>query len=110
MIRRPPRSTLFPYTTLFRSLRTAPELLSRQPEAGAQGAQGRENQAHLRKGPDTIGAGADQPRGDDANQAASRAREGSTQSLRLEARSGSQLEGDRGDAPSALAREESNGK
>src|SRR2546430_3914979 len=24
MIRRPPRSTLFPYTTLFRSLRTAP--------------------------------------------------------------------------------------
>src|SRR2546429_2344954 len=25
MIRRPPRSTLFPYTTLFRSLRTAPQ-------------------------------------------------------------------------------------
>src|SRR2546427_13160836 len=25
MIRRPPRSTLFPYTTLFRSLRTAPD-------------------------------------------------------------------------------------
>src|SRR3712207_7790998 len=25
MIRRPPRSTLFPYTTLFRSLRMAPE-------------------------------------------------------------------------------------
>src|SRR2546430_13253513 len=25
MIRRPPRSTLFPYTTLFRSLRTLPE-------------------------------------------------------------------------------------
>src|SRR5260370_5647186 len=29
MIRRPPRSTLFPYTTLFRSL-----LLKRQPEVG----------------------------------------------------------------------------
>src|SRR2546429_5856233 len=26
MIRRPPRSTLFPYTTLFRSLRTLPAL------------------------------------------------------------------------------------
>src|SRR5256885_6782833 len=26
MIRRPPRSTLFPYTTLFRSLREAPDL------------------------------------------------------------------------------------
>src|SRR3712207_8513746 len=26
MIRRPPRSTLFPYTTLFRSVRYAPEL------------------------------------------------------------------------------------
>src|SRR3989442_6254577 len=29
MIRRPPRSTLFPYTTLFRSLLGAPALLSR---------------------------------------------------------------------------------
>src|SRR5690348_17713198 len=27
MIRRPPRSTLFPYTTLFRSLMTSPQLL-----------------------------------------------------------------------------------
>src|SRR5256884_3256053 len=27
MIRRPPRSTLFPYTTLFRSVRVAPGLL-----------------------------------------------------------------------------------
>src|SRR5438034_6099614 len=26
MLRRPPRSTLFPYTTLFRSLKSAPEL------------------------------------------------------------------------------------
>src|SRR3712207_7620893 len=29
MIRRPPRSTLFPYTTLFRSLRLDPELFAR---------------------------------------------------------------------------------
>src|SRR5687768_17821218 len=35
MIRRPPRSTLFPYTTLFRSKPSGPALLS-QPQA-AQG-------------------------------------------------------------------------
>src|SRR3712207_589303 len=36
MIRRPPRSTLFPYTTLFRSSRASPErlaLLQKSPEA-----------------------------------------------------------------------------
>src|SRR5437773_11811225 len=32
MIRRPPRSTLFPYTTLFRSQDTAPEVRGRNPE------------------------------------------------------------------------------
>src|SRR3989449_2712552 len=32
MIRRPPRSTLFPYTTLFRSLRFLPQLLALQLE------------------------------------------------------------------------------
>src|SRR6266576_6006204 len=32
MIRRPPRSTLFPYTTLFRSTRAPRELLERQPD------------------------------------------------------------------------------
>src|SRR2546422_11731913 len=31
MIRRPPRSTLFPYTTLFRSLLREPGLLRRRP-------------------------------------------------------------------------------
>src|SRR2546426_4239407 len=36
MIRRPPRSTLFPYTTLFRSLRPAPG--PRAPRAVALGA------------------------------------------------------------------------
>src|SRR3712207_8129082 len=34
MIRRPPRSTLFPYTTLFRSLRSLHDLLDR-PAAAA---------------------------------------------------------------------------
>src|SRR5256885_11482593 len=31
MIRRPPRSTLFPYTTLFRSLRKVPQLRATRP-------------------------------------------------------------------------------
>src|SRR5258706_3518724 len=31
MIRRPPRSTLFPYTTLFRSLRVKPAAAGRRP-------------------------------------------------------------------------------
>src|SRR3712207_7089610 len=37
MIRRPPRSTLFPYTTLFRSVSPAPEVAatSREPREGA---------------------------------------------------------------------------
>src|SRR3712207_8433796 len=40
MIRRPPRSTLFPYTTLFRSRRagaTAPRLRAAQAEAARRG-------------------------------------------------------------------------
>src|SRR5256885_5854348 len=32
MIRRPPRSTLFPYTTLFRSLARLRQLLCREPQ------------------------------------------------------------------------------
>src|SRR5256885_10928553 len=40
MIRRPPRSTLFPYTTLFRSVRRAPCCLGRAPRSGRVG-QGR---------------------------------------------------------------------
>src|SRR3712207_6854464 len=35
MIRRPPRSTLFPYTTLFRSLRLAQALAASGDSAGA---------------------------------------------------------------------------
>src|SRR6516162_10649718 len=34
MIRRPPRSTLFPYTTLFRSPRRAVHLLALRPDSG----------------------------------------------------------------------------
>src|SRR3712207_7796916 len=45
MIRRPPRSTLFPYTTLFRSLRH-PELLARLRPGGRKGQ--RRARPHLR--------------------------------------------------------------
>src|SRR3712207_6962324 len=44
MIRRPPRSTLFPYTTLFRSVhpaRAGPALRPRRARADAQSAQRR---------------------------------------------------------------------
>src|SRR5690554_7664482 len=37
MIRRPPRSTLFPYTTLFRSRRCGPEGAQRHQGEGADG-------------------------------------------------------------------------
>src|SRR2546421_3484579 len=36
MIRRPPRSTLFPYTTLFRSLHIAFEIFSRRRRVGGK--------------------------------------------------------------------------
>src|SRR2546422_6944063 len=36
MIRRPPRSTLFPYTTLFRSHRRGPRIQSRGPRGHPQ--------------------------------------------------------------------------
>src|SRR2546430_9259646 len=36
MIRRPPRSTLFPYTTLFRSLSTAPLRSGRLPRSNTR--------------------------------------------------------------------------
>src|SRR3712207_8381145 len=41
MIRRPPRSTLFPYTTLFRSPRRRDEIHRPRRAAGRPGAQGR---------------------------------------------------------------------
>src|SRR2546421_7882988 len=39
MIRRPPRSTLFPYTTLFRSLRQAPPQPKAEPAAPQPGVE-----------------------------------------------------------------------
>src|SRR3712207_6984944 len=45
MIRRPPRSTLFPYTTLFRSLGRGRLVAGRRRRAGQPGRRG----AHLRR-------------------------------------------------------------
>src|SRR3712207_7403512 len=44
MIRRPPRSTLFPYTTLFRSLPRAEGGLERRPAGGPRDRRGRADQ------------------------------------------------------------------
>src|SRR3712207_8650793 len=50
MIRRPPRSTLFPYTTLFRSgLRAARDALRAHVGQGQLGARLRRDRAHRRK-------------------------------------------------------------
>src|SRR5258708_14089625 len=43
MIRRPPRSTLFPYTTLFRSVQAPQEKPAGSPDAGAIGSRGTAN-------------------------------------------------------------------
>src|SRR2546425_11708899 len=43
MIRRPPRSTLFPYTTLFRSLEDAPQLVVGRRGARRAGPQDRQH-------------------------------------------------------------------
>src|SRR3712207_8731504 len=61
MIRRPPRSTLFPYTTLFRSGRLADHPQLDRPGAAELGALGRGGLglAHLRRRPLPVR----QPRG-----------------------------------------------
>src|SRR6266540_3032790 len=46
MIRRPPRSTLFPYTTLFRSRRDPLPRLRSRPPAPARARQGRQDSPH----------------------------------------------------------------
>src|SRR2546427_8442082 len=50
MIRRPPRSTLFPYTTLFRSPGTAPSLLKKERRRRSQRS-GRPHNWRTRKDP-----------------------------------------------------------
>src|SRR5256885_10490345 len=40
MIRRPPRSTLFPYTTLFRSVGSSPTRPTKIPMSGCRGSRG----------------------------------------------------------------------
>src|SRR3712207_7865839 len=45
IIRRPPRSTLFPYTTLFRSSASRPLITTRQPSAASARADARPSPA-----------------------------------------------------------------
>src|SRR6185437_16671211 len=49
MIRRPPRSTLFPYTTLFRSTSHEPDLHDHRgrPDPGSQGSRSEEHTSEL---------------------------------------------------------------
>src|SRR3712207_9595683 len=63
MLRRPPRSTLFPYTTLFRSCLVAVEQpgLGRQVRAGAGGADRGTAVVHLPKPVDQLGIAARGP-------------------------------------------------
>src|SRR5256885_3806844 len=58
MIRRPPRSTLFPYTTLFRSGSCAPRLGRDHPALQAQQAQGAVIAVVDRGVEDDVGVGA----------------------------------------------------
>src|SRR2546423_8017659 len=50
MIRRPPRSTLFPYTTLFRSLGTQPAGVEGHPVGGAVAEHGEDSPGRLLDG------------------------------------------------------------
>src|SRR3989454_12627874 len=59
MIRRPPRSTLFPYTTLFRSSDTVRHEIGREREGHGPGAAGRHDRlarpTEAQDAPDHIG-------------------------------------------------------
>src|SRR3712207_6924484 len=60
MIRRPPRSTLFPYTTLFRSGHDAGEVAEREPQDRVLRVEGRDHHlADLALRHGVAGAGAD---------------------------------------------------
>src|SRR6202158_407183 len=58
MIRRPPRSTLFPYTTLFRSRRTRyasdQQSHGRSPHHGPSGRRSEEHTSELQSPPDLV--------------------------------------------------------
>src|SRR3712207_8487104 len=56
MIRRPPRSTLFPYTTLFRSQRKEPQRQHDRKTPRALAAAGRPGEQHDRQGRGQVGA------------------------------------------------------
>src|SRR2546427_8907366 len=59
MIRRPPRSTLFPYTTLFRSLRTSEQLDPEQREQLLAALRERRRRAGTADRPVLLWAGAE---------------------------------------------------
>src|SRR3712207_7639208 len=63
MIRRPPRSTLFPYTTLFRSVHQDPERLV-LPRHERDGVSSERRVIHLRLRRDRVGLGAERVRDD----------------------------------------------
>src|SRR5256885_9690267 len=57
MIRRPPRSTLFPYTTLFRSVRPCQRRLPERPPGGRDCARAAGSRRHRRPTGDVRDAG-----------------------------------------------------
>src|SRR3712207_7582131 len=78
MIRRPPRSTLFPYTTLFRSDPEHVELEAVEGEEGRGGEQGREE-----VGPRGEARGPDDGRAEDEREVEDDADDGDRKSTRL---------------------------
>src|SRR3712207_7445936 len=65
MIRRPPRSTLFPYTTLFRSGRGADRGGTRRPPVGGRRPAVRGHRRHLRRPDGRRVAAGDRPRSEE---------------------------------------------
>src|SRR5438270_7664106 len=55
MLRRPPRSTLFPYMTLFRSTTVSVAAPERTPVGGEAGARRRSARLVRRRGPPVVG-------------------------------------------------------
>src|SRR2546429_2156070 len=72
MIRRPPRSTLFPYTTLFRSLGGNVDFQPQGAAAGRLGDFGRGDVVVLHIGDDHRGAVARQAAGEDLDRKSTR--------------------------------------